>query len=70
MLKKLFTLKIFTFLPLLFGYVEERLYKNTKINFKICIIADWITNNYNTSILFIISKSKANQAIKFGLGFH
>ena len=45
MLKALFVLEIFTFLSLLFGYIEKRLDKKAKVNFK---IYNWPTNNYNT----------------------
>ena len=34
-LKSLFVLEIFTFLPWLFGYVEKRLDKKAMVNFKI-----------------------------------
>ena len=44
MLKALFVLEIFTFLSLLFGYIEKRLDKKAKVNFK---IYNWPTNNYN-----------------------
>ena len=50
MLKALLFLKIFTFLSRLFGYVEKRLDKKAKVNFKIYGFTDWTTNNYNTRI--------------------
>ena len=45
MLKTFFFLEIFTFLSWLFGYVEKRLYKKAKVNFKIYDVKDWTTNN-------------------------
>ena len=45
MLKALFVLEIFTFLPCLFGYVEKRLGKKVKVNSKIYDFTDWATNN-------------------------
>ena len=65
MLKALFVLKIFTFLPLLFGYVEKQLDKKARVNFKIYDVTDWTTNNYNIH-LPNISRSKGNQTIKLG----
>ena len=59
-LKSLFVLEIFKFLSWLFGYVEERLDKKTKVNFKVYDITDWTTN-----ILSNISGSKDNQTMKF-----
>ena len=41
MLKARFVLEIFTFLFLLFGYVEKRLDKKAMVNFKIYDVADW-----------------------------
>ena len=43
-----------------FGYVEEWLDKKAKVNFKNYDVIDWIINNYK------ISRSTANQTIKFG----
>ena len=40
MLKTRFVLEIFTFLFLLFGYVEKRLDKKAMVNFKIYDVAD------------------------------
>ena len=54
MLKALLFLKIFTFLSRLFGYVEKRLDKKAKVNFKII----------TTHVLPNISKSEGNQTIK------
>ena len=58
-LKALFVLKIFTFLPLHFGHVEKRLDQKDKVNFKI----------YDVTAIHIlpnISRSKDNQTMKFG----
>ena len=44
MLKYLFAPEVFTFLYWLFGYVEKRLEKKTKGNFK-THVTDWIANN-------------------------
>ena len=51
MLKALFVLEIFTFLSWLFGYVEKRLGKEVKVNFKIFDVTDWTTNNDNADIV-------------------
>ena len=47
MLKAHFILKVFTFLPRLFGYVEKWLDKKVTDDFKIHHITDWKTNNHN-----------------------
>ena len=47
MLKVLFVLEIFTFLFLLFGYIEKQLDKKAKANFKIYNVTVWPTINYN-----------------------
>ena len=60
MLKAIFVLDIFKFLFWYFGYVEEWLDKKVKVNLKNYDVIDWIINNYK------ISRSTANQAIKFG----
>ena len=65
MLKALFVLEIFTFLSWLFGYVEKRLGKKAKVNYKIYGITD-CTQITTIHILGNISRSKGNQAIKFG----
>ena len=41
--KALFVLKIFKFLSWLFGYVEKRLDKKAKANFRIYGVTDWIS---------------------------
>ena len=48
MLKAHFVLEIFTFLSLVFGYVEKRLDKGAMVNFKLHDVTDWTKNNYNT----------------------
>ena len=48
LLKALLVLEIFKFLSWLFDYVEKRLDKKAKINFKIYEFTEWITSNYNT----------------------
>ena len=50
MLKSLFALDIFNLLSGSFGYVENRLDKKAKVNFKIYEATDWTTNNYNAYI--------------------
>ena len=50
MLKALFVVEIFTFSPCLFGYVEKRLDRKAKVNFKIFDVTCWTTINYNTHI--------------------
>ena len=62
MLKTLFVPEIFSFLSWLFGYVQKQLDKKAMVNFKIYDVIDWTTNHYNTDI----SRSKNNQAFKFG----
>ena len=50
-LKALFVFEIFTFLSSLFGYVEKRLDKKAKANFKIYYhVTNWTTDIYNTQI--------------------
>ena len=56
MLKPLFVLEIFKFLFWRFGYVEKRLHKKAKVNFKIYDVTDWTTNNYNTDIVQYLKK--------------
>ena len=45
MLKAPFILEIF------FGYVKKQFDKKDKVNFKICDVTDWTTNNYNAYIV-------------------
>ena len=63
--KALFFLKVFNFLSWLFGRVAKQLDLRDKVNFKIYGVTAWLTNNCNTNIARI-SRSKGNQAIKFG----
>ena len=49
-LKAFFVLEIFTYLLWLFVYVEKRLDKKAKLNFKIFDITKWTTNSYNRYI--------------------
>ena len=56
MLKSLFVLEIFAFLPNLFGYVEKRLDIKAMINLKMHDVTDWITSNYNTHITKYLKK--------------
>ena len=65
MLKAFFIIEIFIFLSWLFGYVEKRLDKIAKVNFKIYDVTDWTANNYNTYIVNIL-RSKGNQTKEFG----
>ena len=44
-LKALFVLKLFKFLSCLFGHVEKCLDKKDKVNFEICDVITWLTNN-------------------------
>ena len=48
MLKVLFVLELLTFLSSLFGYVEKRLKKKAKVNFKTYDIVYYATKNCNT----------------------
>ena len=50
MSKALFVLKVFNFLSWLFGHVEKRLDKKSKVYFKIYDVTDGKTNNYNTHV--------------------
>ena len=36
---------------LLFDYIEKRLDKKTKVNFKVYYVIDWTTNNHNARII-------------------
>ena len=65
MLKAVFVLKMFKFLPELFGQVGKRLGKSAKVNFKIYDVTTWQKNNYNTHTAQY-SRSKGKQAMKFG----
>ena len=50
-IKSLFVLEKFTIL-------QKQLVKKAKINFKICDVADWTTNNYNTHTVQYFKKLK------------
>ena len=57
---------LFTFLFCVFGKVEKRLHQEAKVSFKIYVVREWKTSNYNTHITPYFSGSKANQILKFG----
>ena len=63
MLKALLVLEIFKFLSWLFGYVEKRLDKKAKVNFKNYDVIGW-TKLITTNILPNISRSEGNQAME------
>ena len=44
----LFVFEMFSFLSWDFGYMEKRLDKKTKVNFKMYDVTEWIANIYNT----------------------
>ena len=46
--KRIFALRIFKFLPWLFGHFLKRLDKKDKVNFKFCDVTAWLTNSCNT----------------------
>ena len=48
--KVFFVLKIFKFLPWLFGHVAKRLDEKGKVNFRFYDVTDWLTNKRNTHI--------------------
>ena len=54
-LKALFILEVFTFFWF-FGYVEKRLDKKAKVNFKIYDVIDRETNSCNTHIALYLKK--------------
>ena len=56
MLKALFVFEKFIFLFLIFGYMEERLDKKAKVNFKIYDITDWTRNNYTRHVTQYLKK--------------
>ena len=56
MLKSLFVLEVFAFLPNLFGYVEKRLDIKAMINLKMHDVTDWTASNYNTHITKYLKK--------------
>ena len=58
-------LRYFNTYPDFLGHVRKRLDKKARVNFKICDIINWQTNNYNTHITQI-SRRKRSQTMKFG----
>ena len=56
MLKALFVLEMFSYLPGLFSHVEKWLDIKAKVSFKIYGVTDWTTNNYNTCIVQNLKK--------------
>ena len=58
MSKALFVLEISTFLYWLFGHIEKRPEKKTKVNFKTYDVTGWATNNYNTFLVKYLIKSR------------
>ena len=64
-LKALLVLKIFKFLSWIFVHVEKRLDQNDKFNFKIYEVTAG-KQTIAIHILTNISRSKGNQAMKFG----
>ena len=69
-LKAVFVLKIFNFFYLnysgLFHHIKNRLDYKDKANFKIHDVTTWLAKICNRHILPNISRSKDNQAMKFG----
>ena len=65
-LKALFVLKIFNFLSRLFHHIKKRPDYKDKANFKIHDVTTWLAKICNRHILANISRSKDNQAMKFG----
>ena len=63
--KAFFVLEVFRFLSWLFVYVEKQLDEKAKVNFK---ISDVLTGQKISTIHILpsISRSKGNQAMKFG----
>ena len=63
-LKVLLVLKIFKFLYSLFGNIENQLDLKDQLNFRIYDVRTWLIIAIH--ILINISRSKTNQAMKFG----
>ena len=57
-LKAVFVLKIFKFLPWLYGHVEKLLDQKDKVNFKIYDATPWLINNCNTHIAQYFKKAR------------
>ena len=53
---KVFVLRIFNFLPDLFGQVGKRFDKKAMVDLKIYDVTTWQTNNYNTRIAQYLKK--------------
>ena len=64
--KALFVLKIFNFLSWTFGHTAKWLDKKDKVNFKFYGVTAWLKKTIVMHILLNISRSKGNQAMKFG----
>ena len=47
------------------GYAEKQLDKKAKVNFKICDVTDWTTNNYTNKYTFCPT-CRGNQKTRFG----
>ena len=56
--KALYVLKIFKFLPWLFGLVAKRPDKKDKVNFKISDVTAWLTNNRDKYIAQYFEKQR------------
>ena len=61
--KALFALKVLNFLSWIFGRVAKRLDQKDQVNFKICDVASWLTNNCNKHLFPNISRG--NQTMTF-----
>ena len=64
--KALLVLKGFKFLSWIFGLVEKRLDQKDKLKFRIYEVTNWLKQTIAIHILTRISRSKCNQAMKFG----
>ena len=60
-LKFLFVLELFTFLYLLFVYVEKRLDKKAEVMFKIHYVTYWTTNDYYTHIALYPKRKRQSE---------
>ena len=58
LLKALYVLYIFTFLPWLFGYVEKCFAKKARVNFEIYDVTDGTINKYNTHFVQYLKKKR------------
>ena len=64
MLKSLFDLETFTFLSCIFGYVEKRLDKKAKVNFKTTYILQCLISKGNQTIKLVMEKLVPEPFIK------